>query len=67
MSTQPLADRVNLVINTEAFEAALRKYRMDLIDFQFMCSTTRSFHALPPSYQEVLLIAENALAANKAE
>jgi hypothetical protein len=57
---QELHDRINRVINTQAFEACLEKHGVDLFDFQSSWHKLSggSFSKLPQSYQEAILAGE---------
>ena len=60
-----LLDRINAVINTDAFEDRLDRSGIDMIDFQLDCHRLRdwSFDKLPLVYQEAILEGERELAS----
>lgn len=59
-----LHDRINRIINTDAFEKSLGEQGIDLFDFQ--CSWTKeshgSFDNLPQAYKDAIIAGEQELA-----
>lgn len=64
---ETLHDRINRVINTDAFEHVLERHGIDLIDFQ--CSWSREsggdFGKLRSEFQEAILAGEDDLSARR--
>lgn len=59
-----LHERINRVINTDAFEACLSRHGCDLLDFQSSWqkhSRKGGFTALPKAFQEAILAGEKEL------
>ena len=57
-----LEDRINRVINTEAFIRSLNDAGVELIDFQLTWSKACCFERLPAAYQEAIHAGERELA-----